>query len=188
MPQRGERVSEQWKAIPGYEGYYEVSDRGRVKSVKRKTINGRTAPEMIRRPNVMKGYHCIALKKDCTVKVFRIHRLVLEAFGCSQPGEEYQVNHIDGDKSNNALENLEWVPAAENTRHAFETGLRPKHLSEETRAKIGEKSRETWKDPIYQEMQSEMQKRAWGNNKPERSAAIKEGIRRAKDGRKRKRA
>jgi hypothetical protein len=166
-------MDEIWKPIDGYEGYYEISSCGRVKTVERKVYNPgvlgdgcyRTVPEIIRKPNIMKGYHCIALRKDNKVKVFRIHRLVIEHFAEKQPSKEHQVNHIDGDKSNNCIENLEWVTPLENTEHAFKTGLRKRHPTEETLCKMSKASAERWKDKEYRSFQKRMMKEVWEKRK-----------------------
>ncbi len=131
----------------------------------------------------MKGYHCVALRKDGKVKVYRIHRLVAETFIGSAPSEEYQINHIDGNKANNSVDNLEWVTPKENTHHAFESGLRPKVLQEETKRKIGNKTRQSWQNEDYRNNQSKKAKEIWSDpiKHAERATAIKEGIRRAKE-------
>lgn len=183
-------VKEVWKPIVDYEGYYEISSFGRVKSVRRviehpSLVNGakyKTIPERIRKPNIMKGYHCIALIKDKVTKVFRIHRLVMEHFGEAQPSEEHQVNHIDGNKSNNHIDNLEWVTPKENTLHAIKNGLRH-NPNEETKKKMGEASKRMWRNPGYRKFQSEMAKSMWADKEThdKRSLAIKRGIAKAKE-------
>ena len=90
---------------------------------------------------------------------------MLEAFGKPQPGKEYEVNHIDGNKGNNCLENLEWCTPKENTAHAFNTGLRKVHPSEETRKKIGESSKRAWANPVYRNFQREMMAETWKRRK-----------------------
>lgn len=183
-------MEEFWKPIVDYEGIYEISSHGRVRIVERviehpALVNGakyKTIRAKIRKPNVMKGYHCIALIKDKKTKVFRIHRLVMEHFGEVQPSEEHQVNHIDGDKSNNHIENLEWVTPKENTHHAIENGLRH-NPNEETKKKMGEASKRMWQNPDYRKFQSEMAKSKWANTEihAKRSMAIKRGIAKAKE-------
>lgn len=160
-------MEELWKPIEGYEDY-EISSLGRVKSLARLTTTGnRSVPERIREPNVMKGYHCITLRKDKKIKVFRIHRLVIEHFGDKQPSEEYQVNHIDGDKSNNCIDNLEWVTPRENTTHAFENGLRKRHPTKETLDKMSKASKARWTDISYREFQTQMMTDTWKRRKEE---------------------
>lgn len=74
-----------------------------------------------------------------TKKTFRLHRLVLMAFKPVENMESLEVNHIDGDKTNNKLENLEWCTASENQRHAFDTGLqKPRRGSASNFAKLTE--------------------------------------------------
>lgn len=175
-------MEELWKPIEGYEDY-EISSLGRVKSLARLTTTGnRSVPERIRTPNIMKGYHCIALRKDKKIKVFRIHRLVMEHFGEKQPSEDYQVNHIDGDKSNNRIDNLEWVTPRENTLHAINTGLRH-NPTEQTKKKMGEASKRAWQKPEYRENQVRAAKAAWSDETrhKERSEAIRRGIAQAKE-------
>lgn len=93
---------EVWKDIAGYEGLYQVSNLGRVKS-----FHGRTAPEKILTPYQKEGYAQILLIKDKRRKLFLIHRLVAEAF-LPNPERKPQVNHKDENKRNNQVDNLEW--------------------------------------------------------------------------------
>ena len=183
-------MEEIWKPITDYEGLYEISSMGRVKSIERKVYNPgvigdgnyRTVPERIRKPNIMKGYRCVSLIKNKKHKVFRIHRLVIEHFMGQAPSPEYQVNHIDGDKSNNCVENLEWVTPKENTLHAIENGLRH-NPNEETKKKMGEATKKRWRDPNYRKFQKELAKKLWSDEKTHkmRSLAIKNGIAQAKE-------
>lgn len=154
--------TEIWMPIVGWEGLYAVSNKGRIKSLARKTSTGnRGVPERILKPNIMKGYHCVTLQHDNKVKVYRIHRLVIEAFGESQPTPEHQVNHIDGDKANNCIENLEWVTPKENTDHAFETGLRPRKDRPETVRKKKAALIRRYNDPKEREKVSVNSKKMW---------------------------
>lgn len=180
-------ADEIWMPIRGYEGLYEVSSLGRIKSLERPVYRKsdgsfiRMTPEIIRTPNIMAGYHCICLIKNAQHKVFRIHRIVLETFAGDAPTSEHQVNHIDGNKANNSIGNLEWVTPMENTRHAIETGLR-KPDSTITKKKKGEATKRRWDDPEYRKMQSEMSKRLWSDPEKHklRAAQIKEGIHKAR--------
>lgn len=92
---------EEWKPIPGYDGKYEVSNWGRVRSFKRQK-------ERILSPiQKYDGYYRVQLCKDSRVKELLVHRLVAEAF-ISNPSKLSQVNHKDEDKRNNYVMNLEW--------------------------------------------------------------------------------
>lgn len=113
-------MEEIWKKIKGYPDYY-VSNFGRVKS-----YYGRTNGEVLQGHLVNSGYKTVALytaPKTSTRK--SIHRLVAEAF-IPNPENKPQVNHIDGDRFNNAVTNLEWVTCSENTQHAYDKELESK--------------------------------------------------------------
>lgn len=114
------RDKEQWKPIKNYEGMYEISNFGRVKSLKRKS----NKKEFIRKlsTNVRKGYKCITLTKNSKRKTFTIHRLVALHF-IPNPENKPQVNHKDGVKKNNYAWNFEWVTNAENRKHAMDNGI-----------------------------------------------------------------
>lgn len=120
-------MAEVWKDVVGYEGVYQISNKGRVKSLDRFCIfNG---SRRIRRGNIMKpfdnrGYLRVGLYKDSKQKKLFIHRLVAEAFIPRPAGKDF-INHIDGDPKNNRIENLEWCTPRENTIHAYKTGLMP---------------------------------------------------------------
>lgn len=112
-----------WKSIKGHEGIYSVSSFGRVRSEFRVICrcNGyrQTIREKILRFSLTKcGYASIPLSG----KNFRVHRLVAEAF-IPNPDNKETVNHIDGVKLNNRLENLEWATRSEQSIHAIEMGL-----------------------------------------------------------------
>ena len=103
---------EEWKSIPGYEGLYEVSSYGRVKSLEISYVrkDGRMyhKPEIILTPkNNGTGYFMVCLYKNKTHKYYLIHRLVALVF-LHNPDNLPCVNHKDEDKTNNRLDNLEW--------------------------------------------------------------------------------
>lgn len=115
-------LTEIWRDIKGYEGLYQISNLGRVKS-----MHGR-------RPRILKpgmmgtgyregtGYLFVILCKNGVPKKRKVHRLVATAFipnTCHEP----QVNHKDGNKLNNRVDNLEWCSATHNICHAYRTGL-----------------------------------------------------------------
>lgn len=119
---------ELWKDIDGYEGIYQVSNLGRVKSLDR-TLLGKNSIEYkvkgkIRKISCIgKGYQKIQLSKEGNSKNFLIHRLVAQAF-IPNPENLPIVNHIDGNKTNNHIGNLEWVSSSKNINHAISIGLR----------------------------------------------------------------
>lgn len=116
---------EEWRDIQGYEGLYKVSNFGRVKSLKRKALNGvalRPIKERFLSGGRLNGYLLANLSKNGKTKSFRIHRLVAEAF-ILNPKNKLQVNHINGIKSDNRASNLEWATSHENQSHAWKTGL-----------------------------------------------------------------
>jgi hypothetical protein len=103
---------ERWLPVNGYEGLYEVSDRGRIRRVVW-PLNPYCDT---------KGYEIVALYRDGNPRTLKVHRIVARAFH-GFPPDGTQVNHIDGNKRNNAAENLEWVTGHENILHAHRTGL-----------------------------------------------------------------
>lgn len=114
-------TKEIWKQIKGYEGHYEVSNHGRVKSIER-TIRGHKLVEKIMLPaNDFNGYLSIRFRNG-KQKRFLIHRLVANIF-LSNPENLPIVNHKDRDKTNNNLSNLEWVTVKENDAHWRRTPL-----------------------------------------------------------------
>ena len=101
-----------WKDIEGYEGRYQISNLGRVKSLSRTIDVGgkfkRFQPERILKPSKgVKGYLLVELYKNNCSKMKRVHRLVAESF-IPNPKKLLSVNHIDENKENNTMENLEW--------------------------------------------------------------------------------
>lgn len=121
-------MEEIWKPVKGYEGYYSVSNFGRVKSENRviKDANGKSfnkKSRIIALTDNGKGYKIASLSKDGR-RNFYVHRLVAINFlVCKE--DQIEVNHIDGVKSNNKLNNLEWCNKKENMTHAYKTGLQP---------------------------------------------------------------
>lgn len=121
-------LKEIWKDIPGYEGYYQASTFGRIRSLDRDRVDtlGRKfrVKGTIRKPATSKdGYLELDLNCDGHVKYFRVRRLVAITF-IPNPENKPEVNHKDGNKKNNSALNLEWVTSLENIHHAIETGLK----------------------------------------------------------------
>ena len=104
-------TEEIWKPIKGYEDYYEVSNLGRVKSLRNNLI-------MKLVPSGKKGYLGINLRVNGTSKSFRINRLVAETF-IPNPNNLPEVNHKDYDKTNNCVDNLEWCTHEYNMMDMF---------------------------------------------------------------------
>jgi len=108
-------MEEEWRAIAGYEGYYEVSNLGRVKSLKRQGKEKDT----IRKPVLTAyGYLEISLSLNSVHKIYKVHRLVAFAF-IENPDNKDLVNHIDGIRHHDAVDNLEWCTSSENQLHRY---------------------------------------------------------------------
>lgn len=104
---------EQWKAIVGYEGLYEVSDLGRVRSL---NFNHTGEIRIMKPGNTRKGYLIAHLHKDGQQKYLQVHRLVAEAF-IPNPNNLETVNHKDENKHNNSAINLEWMSLRDNINY-----------------------------------------------------------------------
>lgn len=117
-----------WLPIPNYEGFYEVSKNGDVRSVDRILKINNNATRLFKGkiisalPNKNLQYLQVHLWKDNKKENLYVHRLVAKAF-IPNPLDLPEVNHIDGNRLNNSVSNLEWCDRAGNARHAVETGL-----------------------------------------------------------------
>lgn len=107
-------MREEWKDIKGYEGHYQVSNLGRVKSLK----YGKE--KILKLGQDKDGYSSVVLSKKSKLSTKKVHRLVLGEF---TPYSTLPVNHKDGNKRNNKLNNLEYCTHKENIRHAHINGL-----------------------------------------------------------------
>lgn len=118
-----------WKDIVGYEGLYQVSNLGRVKSLERTVTigfgNKKHLEEKIMSFSTRSGYSIIVLKKNGTKASKQVHRLVAEAF-IPKEDDKNIVNHKDFDRKNNVVENLEWCTQKENIRHSVDRMKHPK--------------------------------------------------------------
>lgn len=130
-------MKEVWRSIKGYEGYYEASNLGNIRSVERtiilKTKDGKDRPSVFKskvlklrkeikdKHNWLPRYY-VHLSKDGKSKRFYVHRLVAQTF-IENPDNLPDVNHINGNPLDNRVENLEWITKADNLRHAFENNL-----------------------------------------------------------------
>ena len=117
-------MTEIWKPVPGYEGLYEglyeVSNIGEIRSIPRhgtfKNLH------ILKGGHNKDGYKQISLTKNGKPKTFKVHRIVASVF-IPNPMGYREINHKDENKDNNSVENLEWVTRSENIRHAYRTGL-----------------------------------------------------------------
>lgn len=132
-------IEEIWKDIEGYEGSYQVSNLGRVKSIERVVKGKRTGhkkiEEHILTPPIVRGYCRVTLANSGkNRKVFSVHRLVAIAF-IPNPENKKTVNHKNGIRNDNRLENLEWATYSENCKHGFkELGRNPRRGSLDNRS------------------------------------------------------
>lgn len=110
-------MEEIWKDVPGFEGYYQVSSMGRVKSVDRVKCDGVRMKGRIRKTHLDAcGYELVQLRKDGAMKHFSVHRLVALAF-IPNPEGLPQVNHIDEVRNHNTVDNLEWCDHVYNNNY-----------------------------------------------------------------------
>lgn len=125
-------MEEIWTDIEDYEGYYQISNYGRVKSLARTITRCRggslSYDEIILKHRLILGYPCVNLHKDGKQKTYRIHRLVGKYY-CLNSGDDYVVNHEDGDKTNNHYWNLKWCTSEYNTEHARVFNLQKDNIS-----------------------------------------------------------
>ena len=123
-------AEEIWKDIPGYEGLYQASSEGRIKSIPRITngivCKGKILKQYI---NPKNGYCYVSIHKNGKKKSCRVHCLIMQAFYPVKKKHGYDknftINHIDGNKVNNRLNNLEWCTQSENQKKAYEIGINP---------------------------------------------------------------
>lgn len=136
---------EVWKDIKGYEGIYQISIKGRVKSLERYRerkdgVLMRDKERFLKLRSDSNGYFKVDLTKGGTRKTILVHRLVANAF-IPNPENKPKVNHKDGIKSNNEVTNLEWNTVSENIKHAYETALKKSTMlkgAENIRSKLSE--------------------------------------------------
>lgn len=123
-----------WKDIESYEGLYQVSNLGKVKSLER-YVNWRNTKKLCK-SFILKpydnsfGYLIVKLCKEGKMRNYRVNRLVAKAF-IPNPNNRPEVNHLDGCKYNNCVENLEWCFPKENVAHAYKNNLVKKPIGSE---------------------------------------------------------
>jgi hypothetical protein len=110
-----------WRDIVGFEGFYKINTLGDILSVARrahKRRGTRAVPEKLMKTFKIHGYVYVMLQKNGSKKTCRVHRLLAEAFIPAVAGKSI-INHINGVKDDNRIENLEWCTVSENTSHAY---------------------------------------------------------------------
>ena len=125
------RKTEEWRPVVGYEGYYEVSSLGRVRSIDRTTLVKRGNKTMLRNDRGVDislsvggaGYKVVNLCRGGKGKTYNVHSLVLESFSGSAPNQ-MECRHLDGVKTNNSIENLAWGTRKENSEDTIKHGTR----------------------------------------------------------------
>lgn len=130
-------MTEIWKDITGYEGLYQVSSFGNIKNLRTAKIKTSSFANT--------GYKNVTLYKNNIKKTFSVHRLVAQAF-INNPDNKPQVNHINGIKTDNRVENLEWVTPSENIKHIINLGYKPVC---NTRGKFGKDNKQSIKIGQY---------------------------------------
>lgn len=117
------KEAEVFKPIKGYEGYYEVSNCGRVKSMPKTWSVGRKGETILKVGHRKTGYDFVVLCVDKVKKYASVHRLVAQHF-CDNPNEYNVVNHLDSNIYNNYYKNLEWTTNSGNSIHGYAYGNR----------------------------------------------------------------
>ena len=112
-------IKEIWKPIPGFENFYEASTLGQIRAFRTKKV--------LKTYTINSGYQCIKFTVNSQRTSHLVHRLIATTF-IDNPLEKATVNHIDGNKDNNYLSNLEWNTISENHLHAYATDLHSKEL------------------------------------------------------------
>lgn len=126
-------MEEIWKDIIGYEGLYQISNIGRVRSIKTNypKIGRKRTGELLKIKTSNKGYFCVFIRgREGKQKNTLVHRLIAIHF-IQNPMNKPQVNHINSIRTDNRLENLEWVTPAENNKHAYDFGNQIKRNGED---------------------------------------------------------
>ena len=118
---------EEWRDIPKYEGFYQASNLGRVRSVDRQVVHSvkgmaNRKGKALSQKTSKHGYNGVTLNKKGNRKDFNVHRLIAITF-IMNPDNKPHVNHLDGNKSNNNIDNLEWCTQSENVIHAYKRKL-----------------------------------------------------------------
>ena len=168
-------IEEVWKDIKGYEGLYQVSNLGRVKSLTRKLVGANNVVQefkgkILKQQKDKKGYLRVALSKKNKIKLKQVHRLVAEAF-IPNPENKPTVNHKFGIKTDNRVFQLEWNTYKEQTRNAINIGLID--FSKLNYNEINKKVISKTRKPIYQyDLNGNFIKKYLGVNEAQRETGI----------------
>lgn len=136
-------MKEVWEDIQEYEGFYQVSNLGRVRSLDR-TVPAKNGKIKFCKGGIKAqsenscGYLRVMLSKNKKNTHILVHRLVAAAF-LENPDNHKQVNHINGNKKDNSIDNLEWISGLENIKHSIETGLRDLKGEKNSQSKLTKK-------------------------------------------------
>lgn len=154
------KTCEKWCDIENYQGYYQISSFGRVRSINRyiTRIDGRVCfiPSRILKPFQGKtcNYLCVQLCKDNVTEKFMIHRLVAKAFLGLKDKSTLEVNHINGNRHDNTVDNLELVTHQQNINHSISHFLKNDYGEKSTNSKLSnnqaEEIRQKWFDGVKQ--------------------------------------
>lgn len=144
---------EVWKDIPGFEGYYQASNFGNLKTLARLVVQSPTRTAL-RSEKILKqkvshdGRMLVSLCVDKVKSYFNVHRLIALCFIGNPPSDLHEINHIDGNPKNNFVENLEWVTKSYNIKHSWDIGLRNQDGENNPISKLDEKSVREIRDMI----------------------------------------